>query len=204
MWKHEKINQNTVSSPFLIAYLNSILFLVVSSDSEIPTDVGVEKCSLFGFLLFRPRIKREFVVPMWRIPSVYLDEQSLTGLFFCGDGNIYFFFPGERVLTEFVSVPCNTKYVKPMKYAACYSFLIFLSASLLFLWKYTCYFLELLTFENAKGSAEAKVSCVTNPKRIHTKQFCKCAFWMSLFTVCQCARPLPAPSSSMNNLPVYT
>lgn len=131
------------------------------------------------------------------------NSTSVFGLFSCGDGNIYLFL-GERVLTEFVSVPCNTKYVKPMKHAAHYSFLIFLSVSLLFLWKYICFFLELLTFENAKESAEANVSCITNPKRICTKQFCKCAFWMSLFTVGQRARSLPVPSSSMNNLPVYT
>lgn len=64
--------------------------------------------------------------------------------------------------------------------------------------------LELLIFANARESAQAKVLCVTNPKRIHTKHFCKCAFSMVLFTVATMHGPLPTPSNSVNNLLVYT
>ena len=69
--------------------------------------------------------------------SFFLFFFSLTGLvslFLCGDGNIYFL-PREEVLSEFVSVPCTTKYVKPVKYTACKSFLVFILILPLFLWK---------------------------------------------------------------------
>lgn len=68
---------------------------------------------------------------------MYLNEWfSLTGLvsfFLGGDENIYFF-PGERVLSEFVSIQCDMKYVKANEIRSLYnSFLVFLWESPLFL-----------------------------------------------------------------------